>query len=715
MKMNVFISTDRLRTARPPAFQPRNSTQFGRAGAWWQFLPARKLVALAVGLLLHATSGAAPVPLDTEFRYTGFLTENGNPANGNYDFEAALNDAEFGGNQVGQVQNLQNVPAVNGVFQFLVNFGSVFEGTKLWLGLRVKPSNGNNWTIMSPRQLLTATPYALFAPTAGSVTNRGVTGPMVQDATLTALKIAGGEVVKSLNGLHDDVKLLAGTDISIAKQGNDLEISVTGGSGSSWSLSGNGGTTAGLNFLGTLDYEPLELRVNRDRALRLEPATFSTINGDTYTINVIGGHAGNYVASGVIGGTIAGGGYGSSGSFAGIVPNLVSGDFGTVGGGFSNRAEGLAMVGGGRFNNAGKGGFIGGGATNVMKSPRNFLGTIAGGSHNTLSGSLNFATGEFGSLTHATIGGGFYNTVTGDYGTIPGGYNNEVFGQFSLAAGRDSTAQHDGCFVWSDSISGAISGGPDQFVVKANGGMRLWGDLYFNDPNRQKIFLAKEGKPEGIGVQDHTVYFRSGAQAGNVLGNPVDADGFAWYGGGSHVNTPDDPGAGGLVMMSLRYDFQGICCKVISPCPRLWVRGGIDADQDITAPAFRKFSDRNMKTNIEELDERIILDQVLSLPITRWSYTNTPAIRHIGPMAQDFGPRFEVGNDDRHIDLGDEGGVALAAIQGLNLKFEELLMARSAEIEALRRRNDALELRLAELERVVATLVPGGPVPGVNP
>jgi hypothetical protein len=419
-----------------------------------------------------------------------------------------------------------------------------------------------------------------------------------------------------------------------------------------------------LNFLGTLDDEPLELRVNHDRAMRLEPANVTSINGDTYTINVIGGHAGNYVASGVLGGTIAGGGFGVTGSFAGTRPNSVVGDFGTIGGGYSNRVESLATIGGGRDNFATRGGAIGGGASNVMKSAHNFLGTIGGGSHNTLAGNYNSATGEFGTLTHGTIGGGFYNYVSGDFATIPGGYNNEAAGQFSLAAGRDAYAQHDGCFVWSDSTGSAGTSGPDQFVVSAAGGMRLHGDLFFGNPNRQKIFLAKEGKPDGFGVQDHTLYFRSGGQAGSTFGSPLTADGFAWYGDGTHVNTPDDPGSGGIIMMSLRNDQQGICCKVIAPAPRLWVRGGIDADQDITAPMFRKFSDRNMKTNIEELNERIILDQILTLPITKWSYTNSPAIRHIGPMAQDFVPMFDVGSDDRHIELGDEKRRGAGSHQG---------------------------------------------------
>ena len=45
--------------------------------------------------------------------------------------------------------------------------------------------------------------------------------------------------------------------------------------------------------------------------------------------------------------------------------------------------------------------------------------------------------------------------------------------------------------------------------------------------------------------------------------------------------------------------------------------------------------------------------------------------RHLSPMAQDFHAAFGLnGTDDKHIATVDEGGVALAAIQGLNEKVE---------------------------------------------
>ena len=100
-------------------------------------------------------------------------------------------------------------------------------------------------------------------------------------------------------------------------------------------------------------------------------------------------------------------------------------------------------------------------------------------------------------------------------------------------------------------------------------------------------------------------------------------------------------------------------------------------------------SDRAVKANFGSVDPADMLTRVRELPISTWNYlSDDPAIRHIGPMAQDFAAAFGVGVDDRHIHPIDGQGVALAAIQGL-----------SAEIERLREENARLAERVAALER----------------
>jgi hypothetical protein len=107
--------------------------------------------------------------------------------------------------------------------------------------------------------------------------------------------------------------------------------------------------------------------------------------------------------------------------------------------------------------------------------------------------------------------------------------------------------------------------------------------------------------------------------------------------------------------------------------------------------AVSNCSDRNVKQDFGSVNPSEILNKIIQLPLSEWSYTNTPAIRHVGPMAQDFYSSFNVGEDDRHIATIDESGVALAAIQGLNQKME-------TENATLRAENVNLKKRLERLE-----------------
>ena len=86
------------------------------------------------------------------------------------------------------------------------------------------------------------------------------------------------------------------------------------------------------------------------------------------------------------------------------------------------------------------------------------------------------------------------------------------------------------------------------------------------------------------------------------------------------------------------------------------------------------------------------------MPITSWSYkAEKPSVRHIGPMAQDFYKAFGLGLDEKHITTIDEGGVALAAIQGLHQRNQTL----TARLTKSERVNAALSARLARLERLI--------------
>jgi hypothetical protein len=205
-----------------------------------------------------------------------------------------------------------------------------------------------------------------------------------------------------------------------------------------WNRGGNAGTSPGTDFLGTSDNHALELKVNGQRALRIEPGS---------SPNLIGGYAGNAVKAGAHGATIAGGGEG------GLI-NVVTDDFGTVGGGEANVAgdqdgvpanEPWATIGGGLFNTASAYGSV-----------------VGGGRENTTSG------------PYAVIAGGVRNAAAGSWATVAGGASNAASGEFSFAAGYRAKANDPGAFVWADSTDADFaSTAADQFLVRAGGGAKI--------------------------------------------------------------------------------------------------------------------------------------------------------------------------------------------------------------------------------------------------
>ncbi|HZX14811.1 MAG TPA: tail fiber domain-containing protein [Thermodesulfobacteriota bacterium] len=106
--------------------------------------------------------------------------------------------------------------------------------------------------------------------------------------------------------------------------------------------------------------------------------------------------------------------------------------------------------------------------------------------------------------------------------------------------------------------------------------------------------------------------------------------------------------------------------------------GPVPPPYDCIAP-----SDLNAKENFDLVDRRDILARLASISVETWNYKfQSPTIRHIGPMAQDFAATFGVGEDDKHINIVDAFGVALASIQALY----EMIQEKDAKITALEQR-----------------------------
>ncbi len=159
----------------------------------------------AVSLGLTVMAGQAR-GLGTAFTYQGQLEQSGLPTNGTCDLQFSLFDALSSGNQVGTTQTVTPVNVTDGLFSVQLDFGgSAFDGNDRWLQIAVRcPVDGGSYTTLTPRQPLTAAPYALYAPSAGSAADLSCPGCVsatdLASGAVTDQKVASGLAYSKLTG-----------------------------------------------------------------------------------------------------------------------------------------------------------------------------------------------------------------------------------------------------------------------------------------------------------------------------------------------------------------------------------------------------------------------------------------------------------------------------------------------------------------------------------
>jgi hypothetical protein len=605
----------------------------------------RQAIKLAgVVWLLSCIAMAAAAAPDT-LGYQGRLTNGGVAVNGNVTVTFRLYSVASGGTALWTEAN--SVAVANGLYSVILGQSTAFPGSlftqPLWLGVSL-----NADPEMTPRQPLTSTPYSQRAKSADSAnyasalsvtptlcpTGQAARGITTAGNATSCVAIGSGTVTSVGTGTGLTGGPITGTGtLSLAPtyqlpqgcgsgqipkwsgsawacqadaSGSGTVTSVTAGAGLTGGtitgsgtvaidpnaavLTGNylkrGGNALGATaVLGTTDNNAVEIHVNNERIIRIEPNASGP--------NIVAGDPGNSVGA-HYGQTVAGG-----------YNNGVNGNFGTASGGYGNTASGIAStVAGGATNTAGgTASIVSGGDVNV-----------ASGDYSTVAGGLtNTASGEY-----STVAGGGANTANGLRSTVAGGHMNVAQGDHSFVAGTRAKANHANSFVWGgDPNNDTVSQEAGDFVVYAPGGVRLYA-------------------------------------------GPLGAGGCAMFNGTS-----------------------GWGCA----------------------------SDRALKQDIVAVDAKEMLNRVLALPVSSWSFRTSPEARHVGPMAQDFMAAFHLGIDDKTISTMDEGGVALAAIQGLAQVQKETdarLNAKDAEISALKQRLAVVErtqyAEMAALKQSLADL-----------
>ena len=124
------------------------------------------VAAMALALLLVANSAFAQ---GSSFTYQGRLTDGGAAANGIYDLQFVLFDSASSGAQIGSTQTLNSVLVSAGVFSVTLDFGAnSFNGANRFLEISARPSGAGSFTLLTPRQPVTATPYAIRSVNASA-------------------------------------------------------------------------------------------------------------------------------------------------------------------------------------------------------------------------------------------------------------------------------------------------------------------------------------------------------------------------------------------------------------------------------------------------------------------------------------------------------------------------------------------------------------------
>ena len=482
------------------------------------------------------------------------------------------------------------------------------------------------------------------------------------------------------------------------------------------------------------------------------------------SVNMIGGSHVNGVGPGVEGATIGGGG--TSGPAGGQLcapsnpgnANIVRGNFGTIGGGFGNQACMSSTIGGGGQNTAMSfWSTIGGGSGNTADNTA----TIAGGENNTASGAGSAIAGgteNTASAFFSTVAGGNNNTAGGEY-SFAAGYRAKV-----RDASQSGDANGDeGTFVWNDRSQNSdtdadnfTSTAPNQFLIRATGGVGIGTNS--PDANTSLTLRARSGfndvlsfygntgakrwnlnMPGGdlnfaeSGIADHRLYLKKGGNVGIGTNDPSSKLALSSYstaantyitlksqGGnlyrtgiklmvfndnfGFTIENDERSGSNGLNIIRHAGTAAGESALFIdkqngnigignwtSPSQKLHVLGNVLANNVSLS------SDARYKTSIESIPDALSI--VKRLEGYRYTYNMDEFPKHGFDEGLQYGlVAQQVREVLPEIVHEDSDGY-------LSVKYQSVIPVLVEALKEQQTRNEALEARVTELERLVRALV----------
>jgi hypothetical protein len=421
------------------------------------------------------------------FTYQGKLIDTNSPANGQYDLQFTLYDTPTAGTLVGSPITMTNQTVTDGLFTVQLDFGaSAFQGSARWLEIAVQPTSGGGYTTLSPRQPLTAAPYALSLKPGAIITGSlsPVTSPVIS-------------VTNTNTGLG-----------STGIYGSGGRYGVRGATNSGWGVYGSSSSSAGVygngGSYGVWGQSGNGIGVNGDSfsASASSPGVYGTNSGGS---------------SGVIGFS-----YGGSGSTSMGVSGISGSTDGVGVKGQSDTGSGATGVWG--ASASGYGVYGTGGSFGVYG--------YSGGGY-ALYGYSNSGTGVYGS-------GGFQ----GVYAT-GGSYGVQAYGSTAVYASGSSTAVYatagsygvqgygntDGVYAQGGSYgvyaqgNTALYGSGSSYGVQGYGNTGVYGSGYY-------------------GVEGQGTYgvYGTGSYLAGYFANNVQVVGYLYKtGGGFQIDDPLDP------------------------------------------------------------------------------------------------------------------------------------------------------------------------------
>jgi hypothetical protein len=335
----------------------------------------------------------------SEFTYQGRLDDSSIPATGTYLLQFRLYDAAAAGTQIGTT--LSDVPAtvVNGIFTVRLDFGgAAFSGAQRFVEISVKRNAGDAYTMLSPRQSVTSTPYAVRALNASTA-----------DTAVNSTQLGGipANQFTQTNDprLTDERNPLAGSP-------NYIQNTASQQTGANFNISGNG--TAGGTLSGNTVNAATEFDLGGNRILSM---------GGTH--NLFAGIAAGQ--SNLTGGT--------ANSFFGFIAGAsnTTGSFNSFYGSYAGAANTTAI------NNS----FFGqsAGMQNTTGNNNTFIGNSAGFNNSTANS--NTFVGSFSGFNTTTgFANSFFGTSAGFSNTT--GMSNSFFG--FIAGNANSTGENNSFF-----------------------------------------------------------------------------------------------------------------------------------------------------------------------------------------------------------------------------------------------------------------------------